>query len=285
MKIAITGANGYIARELIEHFENSGDLIRRISRQTLYNTVALEVELSAVDLVIHLAGAPILQRWTSENKAEIMKSRVESTQNLVRVINKLNRTERPKAVIFASAVGIYSQNQLHAETSCNFADDFVGQVVQAWERSSDELEDSVRKIIFRMGVVIGKESQTIRKMLPVFRVGLGGKIGTGNQPFALIHIDDVVGAISWSVQNENVRGVYNLVIPEGTTNRKFTNEFALQLHRPAFFSVPGLVLKIIYGKAATLLLHGQAVYPARLLDEGYTFRYPDLKSCLNQVLS
>jgi hypothetical protein len=285
MKIAISGSNGYIAKNLIAKLKSAGHEIFKIDRTTLYDKQLLHDQLTGIDVVIHLAGAPILQKWTDKNKTEIFSSRTETTENIVQVINKLQLEQRPHTLISASAVGIYTPNSYHTEYSTSFADDFVGQVVKSWEKSSDELNKSVRKVIFRIGVVLGKESQTIQNLLPVFKFGLGGKIGSGQQPFPFVHIDDVTSAIFWAIHNSEVHGIYNLVNPENITNLQLTSELSKILNRPALFTVPEFALKIIYGKAASLLLQAPVVFPERLLKYGFRFKYPDLKSSLNEIIA
>jgi len=285
MRIAISGANGYIAKNLIVKLKSAGHEIFKISRTVLYDKQLLHEELTDMDAVIHLAGAPILQKWTKKNKTEILRSRTESTENIVQVINELPLEQRPHSFISASAVGIYTSNAYHTEYSTSFADDFVGQVVKSWEKSSDQLNKSVRKVIFRIGVVLGKESQTIQNLLPVFKFGLGGKIGSGQQPFPFVHIDDVTSAIFWAIHNSEVHGIYNLVNPENITNLQLTSELSKILHRPTLFTVPEFALKLIYGEAASLLLQAPVVFPERLLKYGFRFKYPDLKSSLTEIIA
>ncbi len=284
MKIAISGANGYIAGNLIEKLKKAEHEIIPINRDTLYDPTRLIETIAGTDAVIHLAGAPILCRWTAKNKAEIIRSRTISTQNIVQAINQLDADEKPHTLILASAVGIYSTNDVcHTENSTDFADSFVGEVVKSWEKSSNDLTQTVRKVTFRIGVVLGKNSKTIQNMLPVFRIGLGGKIGSGKQAFPFIHIIDLVNAIQWALANAEVHGLYNLTAPQNITNLQLTREIANQLNRPALIKVPEFVLKIVYGEAASLLLEAPIVYPERLIRYGFRFKYPDIKSCLNEI--
>lgn len=283
MNIAISGSNGYIAVNLIRKLQSVNHQIIKIQRHELYNLTALTRIISGTDCVIHLAGAPILQKWTNENKAEILRSRTETTQNIVRVINNLPFEERPKTFISASAIGIYKPDLLHSETSVVFSDDFIGQVVKQWETSSDNLDPSIRKIIFRIGVVIGKESETIRKLVPVFKLGLGGKVGNGKQPFPFVHINDVVNAFFWATQNKEVSGVFNLVAPQNIDNSHFTEILAKKLKRMAIFSVPKSALKLVYGEAASILIESPQASPERLIQYGYRFKYPDIESCVAEI--
>lgn len=284
MKIAISGANGYIAQNLIRKLKVSNHEIVTITRNELYDIPDLTEKISGSDAVIHLAGAPILCRWTKTNKAEILKSRTESTRNIIRVINQLPGINRPQTFISASAIGIYSSDVNHTEVSTSFSDDFIGEVVKQWEHSSSELTDSVRKIIFRIGLVLGKEAKTMKQLLPVFKLGLGGRIGSGKQPFPFVHIDDVTHAFLWAIQNPESNGIYNLVAPQNITNAQFTNELSKMLHRRAIFAVPEFILKIVYGEAASLVLQSPVVYPKRLLNSGFMYIYPDIQSSLNEII-
>ncbi len=284
MKIAISGSNGYIAKNLIPGLEAANHVVKRIQRWELSNVDQLTNNLSDVDVVISLAGAPILTRWTESNKSEIIRSRIDSTQNIVHAINRLPEGNRPGLFISASAIGIYSADKVHTEESLSFSNDFVAEVVKNWENASDDLYPDVRKVIFRIGLILGKEAKTIQSLVPVIKLGLGGKIGSGKQPFPYIHIADATRAIGWSVENKNARGIYNLVAPENIDNKTFTKTLAKSLNRPAIFTVPEFILKFALGEASTLLLQNPQVYPERLLNEGFTFNFPDIESCINEIV-
>ena len=284
MNIAISGSNGYMASNLIPVLETANHTIKRITRQDLSDIEKLKSILSDAAVVINLAGAPILQRWTARNKNAIQGSRTGSTQNLVYAINQLSPEHRPDLFVSASAIGIYSPGLVHTETSQQFASDFVSEVVKNWEKASDELNPDVRKVIFRIGLVLGPNAKTIQSLTPIFRLGLGGKISSGKQPFPFIHIDDVIQAFLWIIQNRQTHGIYNLVAPENIDNKLFTQALAKSLNRPAFFTVPALILKVIWGEASSLLLNSPQVYPERLINEGFKFTYPDIQSCIKQII-
>ena len=165
-----------------------------------------------------------------------------------------------------------------------FARDFVGSVVDDWEKASENLSPDIRKVIFRIGIVIGKESKTIQSLLPVFKIGLGGKVASGKQPFPFIHINDVTKAIQWAIENSSAKGIYNLVAPENIDNKTFTYALAKTLHRPSVFTVPSFVLKIALGEASSLLLDSPQAYPEHLLDEGFCFSFPNINSALEQIV-
>lgn len=285
MKIAISGANGYIAKNLIWELKADHHTIVPIKRDIVYNVDQLAELLSDVEVVINLAGAPILQRWNTNNKNEIFKSRIETTQNIIKAINGLPENERPATFISASAIGIYSPDAFHTEESNSFSDDFVGYIVRNWEDASADLSPNIRRVIFRIGLILGKEAKTMQNLVPLFKMGLGGKIGSGNQPFPFVHINDVVKAIVWAIQNEQANGIYNLVAPENIDNKTFTQVLAKALKRPAFFTVPEFALKLVLGEASSLLLQSPQVEPERLLKEGFLFQYSDIKSCITEIIT
>jgi hypothetical protein len=284
MKIAISGSYGYIAQNLIPELEAANHEITRIPRSELGDVDQLTKTLLDSDVVISLAGAPILQRWTTKNKNEIIRSRIDSTQNIVHAINRLPMEHRPDLFISASAIGIYSPDKVHTEESTSFSNDFVAEVVKSWENASDNLNPDVRKVIFRIGLVLGKDAKTIQSLVPIIKLGLGGKIGSGKQPFPFIHIADAIRAFRWNIENKNARGIYNLVASENIDNKTFTKTLAESLNRPAIFTVPEFVLKIALGEASALLLQSPHVYPERLLNEGFTFNFPDIQSTIKEII-
>jgi len=284
MRIAISGVRGYMSKNLCAELNKLHHTIIPLERHILYDKNELIKRIADTEVVINLAGAPILQRWTKTNKSEIYISRIETTKNITNAINNLPDQKKPKLFISASAIGIYTSNLVHTEESELFSSDFVGKVVNDWEKASAELSPAVRKVIFRIAPVIGKEAQIINKILPIFKAGLGGKIGTGKQPFPFIHITDVVNAILWSIQNPEAQGIYNLSAPENITNKQFTRTMSKLIGIPAFFTIPGFVIKLAYGKAASLLLESPIVYPQRLINAGFIFIYPDIHTCLNEII-
>ena len=283
MKIAVSGSNGFIGQNLITQLKAANHMVLRVQRSELGDVDQLTKTLSGSDVVISLAGVPILKRWTEANKNEIIRSRIDSTQNIVHAINQLPFEQRPDLFISASAIGIYSPNKVHTEESTSFSTDFVAEVVKSWEKASDDLNTEVRKVIFRIGLVLGKEAKTIKSLVPLFKMGLGGKIGSGKQPFPFVHISDAIGALNWCIENRNAQGIYNLVAPENIDNKTFTETLAESLNKPAIFTVPEFVLKIALGEASVLLLQNPHVYPQRLLKEGFTFNFPDIHSTIKEI--
>lgn len=283
MKIAISGSNGYIGKNLILELKKTDHEIIRIERSKLYDIEQLSGIISGTSVVINLAGSSILRRWTEAAKIEISRSRIDTTRNIVKAINSLPDEQRPAVFISASAVGIYAPNNIHTEESTSLSYDFLGEVVKTWERTSQQLTPAVRRVVFRIGVVLGKESKTIQKLLPITKIGLGGKIGNGKQPFPFVHINDAVKAIIWSIENINAKGIYNLTAPENINNDTFTKTLAKALKRPAFFTIPAFALTVIFGQASVLLLESPQVVPERLLNEGFEFSFPDINSCIAEI--
>ena len=284
MKVIITGSNGYIGKNLVYRLESEGFECIPAKRMWWSRQIEEISELLAdSDIVINLAGAPILKRWTKRNTDEIYNSRILLTQKLVSAIHLLPSAKRPKIFITASAIGIYENGSLHDETSTQYDDGFLGKLVQDWEQVSLTLPGSVRRVVFRTGLVLGKESKTIANMVPLFKIGLGGRISKGKQPFPFIHIDDLVLAFVWAIKNQDASGVFNLVSPQSVTNKQFTTALAKQLRRPAFFIIPAFILRIIYGKASQLLVDSPKVTPVKLIKMGFVFQKPSIEDSLADI--
>lgn len=286
MKIKITGASGYLASLISKQLENSGHIVSAIKRTLLYGSAdALKEEIRNTDIIINLAGSPILKRWTKRNKEQIYNSRVQTTRNLVQAINLLNKDERPGKFISASAIGIYKNGSQHTESSRNFSNGFLFAVTSNWENELKKLPRSVQQNIFRIGLVIGKEAKTIVNLVFPFKLGIGASLGNGKQAFPFIHVKDLVRAFIWAVEYKNESGVYNLVSPASITNKEFTTAFAKQLNRTAFLSIPAFFLKASLGEASILLLKSPIVVPKALLDAGFKFEYPTIELALSEILS
>jgi len=286
MKIAITGANGFVGKKLTEFLVEKGFDVKRISRLLIFgDPEGLASAVAGADAVIHLAGAPVMRRWTKKNRRVIYNSRVISTWNLTKALNMLEAEQKPEVLISISAVGIYATGRQHDEQSLDFNGQFPGKLAVDWENASIDLDKNIRRIIFRSGIVLGKESQIIQNLLPLFRIGLGGRIGNGRQPFPFIHIDDLTRAFYEAIINKNFQGIYNLVAPDQVTNKTFTLLMSQKLNKPAFFHVPSGFLRLIYGKASVMLLESPSVVPKGLTDIGFPFCYPTLSETLDEIVS
>jgi uncharacterized protein len=286
MIVALSGYRGLIGNSLENELRKQGHSVIRLKREDLYDYKGSKLAglISGAEAVIHLSGSPILKRWTKKNRTEIYDSRIVTTRNLTNAIRSLPPDQRPKIYVSASAIGIYQSGLTHSESSVNLAGHFAAQIIRDWEQASDNLPDDVRRVVFRIGLVLDAKSLLIRQLkLPVLLFA-GGPIGSGNQPFPFIHLKDVTGAILWSLQNSRAKGVYNLVAPEQTTNKNFMQLFARRLNRPSWLPVPRLPLKILFGQAAQLVYESPAVIPGRLTGESYPFLYPDLNGALIDIL-
>lgn len=286
MKIAITGPSGYIGKNIISGLKKADIEVVPVSRQLLYGDQQnLARQIAGCSAVINLAGAPIIKRWTSKNKAIIYNSRVLTTKNLCKAINSLATENQPSVFVSASAIGIYHPDEVHDEISSKFGNNFAARVVEDWEEASSDLNANIRRVIFRMGIVLGKKSQMISGLLPAFRLGLGAKIGRGDQPFPFIHIDDLTKAYLQAVYDERFIGVFNLVAPGQTTNAAFTKIFARSVSRPAFLSVPPFLLKLALGKAAQMVYLNPAVVPAKLDKLNFKFDFPTIEQAIAEITS
>lgn len=282
MIIAISGAGGFIGTQLTSFFQNKGNELRRISRINA-GTSIIEIArlLTGVDVIINLAGAPIVGRWNKNYKKILFDSRVVTTRKIVEAVKLLDI--KPKILISASAVGIYSQEGVQTEYKFQLADDYLGEICSAWEKEAKKAAPFTRVAIIRLGMVLGKNGGALSRMLPLFRLGLGGKIASGKQGFSWIHINDMIKAVQFLTENEQLSGEFNLTAPEVVDNSKFTKVLAKVLKRPAFFNVPSFALKIVFGEGAIAVTGGQFAPPKHLLDEGFQFSFPDLEGALSDI--
>lgn len=227
---------------------------------------------------LRMAGTTINQRWTGRAKREIKNSRVYTTRRLVSIINEM--PVKPQLFISASAVGIYPDEGIYSETSTSEGTGFLADVCIHWEEEAQKLSRDVRLVIARFGVVLSKDGGALPKMLLPFRFFVGGKIASGKQGFSWIHIDDVLYALQFIIDHDELSGVINLVAPQPLTNRAFAKATAEVMHRPAWLTIPRKIFHYLYGEGEELLTKGQQAYPARLLSAGYVFRYSDIRLAL-----
>lgn len=283
MQASISGSSGFIGSALLRELSLKGWKIKVIDRQAL----SLSLDdfrknyMEGSNLVINLAGAPIQRKWTDAYKKEIVSSRVETTRKIVQAIAQME--VKPDLFISASAVGIYDATHAHTEESLHLDQGFLGSVCKAWEAEAKLAEPLTRTIIFRLGVVLGKNGGALEKMHPLFRSGLGGKLGRGDQYMPFIHLDDVLEAFHFVIEHTETQGVYNLVAPYPVTNYEFTDVYAKVLNQMAFLTVPAFALKWKFGESAIILLEGQNVRPERLEKAGFTWKYPSIRNALTAI--
>lgn len=305
MRVAVTGATGVIGRRAIAAMVERGDEVIALTRDTERGRDVLggHVELHAwsdpkhapppsgaleyADAVLHLLGEPIAQRWTTDSKQEIRDSRVLSTRSLVAAIATLPEDRRPRALVSQSATGYYGPRGDEAvDESAPAGNDFLAGVTVEWEREAGQAASAgVRVATTRTGVVLSPTGGALEKMLPPFKLGVGGPVAGGNQYVPWIHLDDVIGAMLRCLGDGAASGPINLTAPNPVTNGELSRTLGRVLHRPAVLPVPGFALRAMYGEMATIVLTGQRAMPGRLRELGYEFRHPQLEAALRDVLS
>ncbi len=282
-KIVVTGATGFVGSQLVKKLAAEGYEVQPLSRQ--------EVVLGPDDLakilegcygVANLAGAPVVQRWSESNKKAMQVSRIDLTRNLVSAFAKM--VQPPKVFISTSATGIYADEGEHTETHFEYGTGFLAELAKGWEEEAQKASAHIRTAIFRFGVVLGRTGGPMAQMLLPFKCGLGGKIGSGKQSFSWIHLDDLIHAYLVALSDERYSGVYNLVAPQPTTNLGMTKALGKALSRPTLFTIPAFILRLRFGDGAEVLTKGQRALPERLLDAGFTFRFPDVDTAMQDCV-
>ncbi|MEW6250753.1 MAG: TIGR01777 family oxidoreductase [Planctomycetota bacterium] len=296
-RIAISGASGFIGTALTARLAAGGYSVRRLVRRppSGADEVAWDPErgalpaeaLAGVEAVVHLAGANIAAgRWTAARKAEIRNSRVQSTLLLARTLAKLE--PRPAVLVSASAVGYYGNrgNEVLTEESAG-GSGFLADTCKAWEATTDAARQAgVRVVNLRIGVVLSARGGMLARLLPLYRYGLGGRIGNGRQYMSWIALPDLLAAIGYVLADARLSGPVNAVAPQPVTNAEFTRALARVLRRPAFLRVPAFAVKVLMGEMGReLLLSGARVLPARLDATPFRFAYRELADCLRAELT
>ncbi len=292
MNILITGGTGFIGSALTKFFIQKGYLTTILSRhcpalssvRIIKSIEQINVD-EKIDIIINLAGAPINKKWTNSYKEVLIDSRLEITKNLILLIKSLKT--KPNLLISASAIGYYgNQSNNYIDENSLYINDFTHKLCNLWELEAKKAEKlGVRTCITRLGVVLGKNGGALEEMLPIFRLGLGAKIGSGKQFFSWVHIDDVIGAFNFLIKDKTQKGIYNLTSPNPVTNYRFTKELGKMINRPTVLTIPKFVIKMIFGEMGDkLLLNGSAVYPKKLLDSGYEFQFKTIEASLENIL-
>lgn len=271
MKVAITGASGFVGTHLQKAFSENVHIHRNDTKEQIIE------KLKGVDLVINLAGAPIIKKWSEAYKKVLISSRVETTKTLVSAINQ----SEVKYFISTSAIGAYPDDGAYDETYTRHADDFLGQLTKAWEETA--LQCHKPTAIVRFGIVLGADGGALKQMLLPFKLGVGGTVGDGRMMMSWVDIDDLVNVYKF-LYEKNLQGVFNITAPHPVSNYEFTKALGSVLHRPTIFPLPEFVLRIIYGEGASVLTGSKEVYPKKLLDNGFTFEYPTIKESLEHLL-
>ena len=275
MRVTITGASGLIGTKLRAALQARGDEVIPVS---LRDRGPIEVG----DVVVHLAGENVAQRWTDESRKRIEESRVEGTRRVVEAIN--HAETRPTALISSSAVGYYGKHgDEQLDESTPPGDDFLARVCVAWEHEAQQAQ--TRVVLVRTGVVLDKSAGALAKMLLPFKLGVGGPVAGGDQYMPWIHIDDVVGIYLAAIDDARWTGPVNATAPEPVTNKEFSRALGRALHRPAIAPIPGFAIRTLYGDMAEIVTEGQRAVPKRTLALGYQFSYTDLEDALKKATS
>jgi len=299
MNITITGGTGFIGQALVRRLaaeNHSLHLLGRRRKSGLDPAVRFstwdaergapaEESLAGADALVHLAGEPIAQRWTPEAKQRIRSSRVEGTRRLIEALAGLSH--RPAVLVCSSAIGIYGSrgDEVLTESSPP-GRGFLAEVCVEWERTARLAETlGLRVVNLRTGIVLGRDGGALARMLPAFRMGAGGRLGSGRQWMSWIHLDDLAELFRFAIVEPALRGPVNATAPKPVTNAEFTQALAAALRRPAFFPMPAFGLKALFGEMAGVLLDSQRVLPRAAQAAGFRFRYPELGPALRGLVA
>lgn len=300
MRVLVTGGSGFVGQRLCEQLLSNGNEVQVVSRSPRaagrklphacdIRESALGFMESPPNAIINLAGEPIAaKRWSEAQKAKLVQSRIKATHQLVTLCEQLqaNGQPVPKVMISGSAMGYYGDQgnrMVTEETSPH--DEFAHQLCVKWEAAAKNVETlGVRLAILRTGLVLDVGGGALQKMLPPFKLGLGGRFGSGEQYMPWIHREDLVNAILYLLEKEELNGAFNGSAPHPATNAEFIKTLARQLNRPAMLPVPAFVLKAGLGEMSRLLLTGADMRPARLIEAGFEFQYPTLDKALAEIL-
>jgi uncharacterized protein len=302
MKVAITGATGFVGSRLVERLQSLGHGVVVLSRNpdkarqqfpiAVYKTVEIcgddtdwQMSIAGCDGVVNLAGTPIAeQKWTAEYKQQILDSRLQTTTNLVTAIAQSNPP--PKVLVNASAIGFYGTSETAEFNEMSPAGtDFLAEVCEKWEAAATQVVASgTRLVILRLGIVLGLGG-ALGKMLTPFRLFAGGPIGSGRQWFSWIHLDDVVNLIIKALTDGAMQGVYNATAPSPVRMSEFCQDLGQQMKRPSWLPVPSFAIEALLGDGAMVVLEGQKVMPQQTLNSGFNYEYQTVDRALAQILT
>ncbi len=292
MKIVIAGSSGFIGSELIPYLYREGHEVIALTRKNKKSPYYWDPSTNVIDpaifsdcdVVINLAGESIMGRWTKLKKAKMTYSRLHTTHFLVKTIFKLSTP--PRLYIGASAIGYYGDRGIERLTEeSSRGEGFLAKLCEKWEEIPQKLESiGVRVVMPRFGLVLGSSGGVLATIVPIFKMGFGGMLGDGSQIMSWIAIDDLLKGITHVMAKDTLRGSVNFTAPHPVTNRFFTRSLGKMLHRPTLFAVPKFCLALLLGKGTEMFLSSAAVFPEKLLQGGFDFKYPDLESALKKYL-
>lgn len=286
MRLGITGATGFIGRRTAELAFSRGWEVVPFSRSprdanTRKFLPGEPADVDGLDAVIHLAGEPVLGLWTKSKRARIMDSRVLGTRSIVEGFSRAKQS--PRVLISGSAIGYYGDTgDREVDESSPPGKGFLADVCRAWEAEALKVTNA-RIVLLRTGFVLGRDGGAMKLILPVFRAGLGGRLGSGKQWMSCIHVDDVAGMTLWAIENGNIRGPLNAVMPHPVTNAEFTRDVARAVHRPALFPAPYFILRLVLGRMSSMLLDSARVLPEVAEHERYDFTFRNLPDALSAI--
>jgi uncharacterized protein (TIGR01777 family) len=297
MKIVIAGGSGFVGQKLADNLLTKGHEIIILSRRDshvdgnvryikwLKEGTNPEDEIISADAFVNLAGVSINEgRWTAKHRKQIHASRMEATDELLRIISALQT--KPVLLVNASAIGIYpaSEDNVYTEESMDYADDFLGQTVTDWEKRAALVEsEGIRAVFMRFGVILGINGGALPLMVLPYKLFAGGTVGSGNQWVSWVHLEDVARAITFAIDNKNLHGPVNVTSPFPKRMKYFGKTIGSVLNRPHWIPVPSFIMTVALGKKSALVLEGQHVLPEKLLNNGFTFQFPTLESALNDL--
>jgi len=286
MRLGITGATGFIGRRTAELAKARGWEVVAFSRSPRdANTRKFfpgePADVDGLDAVVHLAGEPVLGLWNRSKRARITDSRVRGTRSVVEGFARAK--DPPRVLVSGSAIGYYGDTgDREVDESSPPGKGFLADVCRAWEAEALQVTNA-RVVLLRTGFVLGRDGGAMKLILPVFRAGFGGPLGSGKQWMSCIHVDDVAGMALWAVENQTLRGPLNAVLPQPVTNAEFTRAVARAVHRPAFLPAPSLILRLVLGQMSSMLLDSTRVHPAIAERERYPFAFRSLSDALSAI--
>ncbi len=284
LKIAICGKSGLIGSKLEKFFLSQHNDVVDVNIMGGVSVDNVAKQLEGSDILINLSGATILAKWSEDYKKVLYSSRIDTTKKLVEAMGLCH--EKPKLFLNASAVGIYSSNKAHNDNSKEYGDDFLAYICKDWEAEASKASKiGVRAVQMRFGVVYAKEGGALQKMLPPFRLGFGGVVGSGEQMVSWIHIDDLARVVQFIIKNPDISGAINVCSPNPLTNYEQTKDMGRVLHRPTIFPVPAFVLKFVFGEGSSVMLDSKEVYPSKLLESGFEFEYAKFEDAFVNIVA
>lgn len=281
MRIVILGGTGLIGRHLEQAFTEQWYQVHCFGRSAFQNPTELIQQLDGADVLINLAGANIGQRWSAGYEKVLWQSRVDTTQTLANLLKHVSNP--PTRIISASAIGYYPEADCAhpLDETSEAGEGFLSELSLAWEAAAQSLSDQV--LIFRFGVVLSKQGGALSKMLPAFKLGLGGPVAGGEQCFSWVHIDDLVQGFQFALAHPEMQGCFNLTSPNPVPQKVFGRALAHRLGRPFWLPLPAWQLKLMFGRGAQVLTASHAVVPSQLQALGFEFRYPTVEGALAQL--